>query len=217
MPNEVAKAKINSIRACLEPYEIVRSGRAIRVLPGVYPTSELSEVMVEAMDDGKFGVHPGECVLDYGTGTGFLAIEAAVRGANVIATDINPAAIQCASINASLHNVSDRIQFRLGTNLQPLRTGETFDIILAGMPWDEGVPADMIEAALFDDGFRMRKALLFQSKTLLNAGGRLIISSFAGHELEHPDVYPPDLFEFRVLRERLIRGVVHCAVLALVK
>lgn len=60
--------------------------------------------------------HTGLGVLDVGTGTGILAIMAALRGATrVSAFDIEAWAAENAAENAALNNVADRVTVRQGT------------------------------------------------------------------------------------------------------
>ena len=51
----------------------------------------------------------GERVLDMGTGSGVNAILAATRGADVVAVDLNPHAVEAARANAERNGVPDRI------------------------------------------------------------------------------------------------------------
>ncbi|MCS7131477.1 MAG: class I SAM-dependent methyltransferase, partial [Hadesarchaea archaeon] len=76
----------------------------------------------------------GERVLELGTGCGILAILAAEAGADVVATDVNPAALRCARENALAHGVADRIDFRLGDLFEPVR-GEKFDLVVFNPPY----------------------------------------------------------------------------------
>jgi 2-polyprenyl-3-methyl-5-hydroxy-6-metoxy-1,4-benzoquinol methylase len=72
-------------------------------------------------------VSPGR-LLDMGTGTGILAVEAALRGHRVVATDIYKNTLELARFNARLNGI-DNIDFRLGHLFEPAR-GEQFDLIV---------------------------------------------------------------------------------------
>jgi ribosomal protein L11 methyltransferase len=71
---------------------------------------------------------PGECVLDYGCGSGILAIGAAVLGAReVVGTDVDPQAIRAGDANALANGVSARFVLP-----NALGTG-TFDVVVANI------------------------------------------------------------------------------------
>lgn len=79
-------------------------------------------------------------ISDLGTGSGCVAVTLAVQipGAHIIATDIVPEAIDLAKHNAEQHNVSDRIEFRFGPGLDPLRNGppgQRFDYLCSNPPY----------------------------------------------------------------------------------
>jgi ribosomal protein L11 methyltransferase len=75
----------------------------------------------------------GDSLLDVGTGTGILAIAAAllVPGSKIVAIDVDPQAIEVARENASINNVSDLIEL---LEAQPRQfTGRGFDIVVANL------------------------------------------------------------------------------------
>ncbi|MEE4661909.1 MAG: magnesium protoporphyrin IX methyltransferase [Halieaceae bacterium] len=70
----------------------------------------------------------GRTVLDAGCGTGALAVEAAMRGARVVATDLSPTLVELAGsrVPAELQHL---IEFRVGDMTQT--DGQVFDHIVA--------------------------------------------------------------------------------------
>lgn len=82
-------------------------------------------------------VHPGESVLDIGTGTGIQAIFAARNTKHVVATDINPQAGENARLNIKTHGLEDRIDVRVGDLFAPLSANERFDVILLNLKYPE--------------------------------------------------------------------------------
>ncbi len=84
-------------------------------------------------------VHANAEVLDMGTGSGVCAIFAARHARRVVAVDINAAAIRCASINALLNHLEQRIEFRHGDLFAPV-ADERFDLIVFNPPFLRGVP-----------------------------------------------------------------------------
>ena len=93
----------------------------------------------------------GARVLDAGCGTGALALEAAARGAEVVAIDLSPALVNVARerMNTLLaaHPVAGRIEFRSGDMLDPRLGG--FDHVVAMdslIHYDEADMVRVIEA-----------------------------------------------------------------------
>ncbi len=77
----------------------------------------------------------GVRIADLGTGSGAIALALAYerRNAEVIATDISPAALQVAATNASALRLSN-LQLRQGSWWAPLQ-GETFDLVASNPPY----------------------------------------------------------------------------------
>jgi release factor glutamine methyltransferase len=91
-----------------EGRDIKLGALAFRVYPGVSWPFEDSLPLIENMC-----INQGDSVLDVGTGTGNIAIHAALKGAGrVLALDRNSAAVAAARENAKRHGVSDRIEAR---------------------------------------------------------------------------------------------------------
>ena len=85
---------------------------------GMHPTTRLC---LEALEDL---VRPGEPVIDLGCGSGILAIAAAKLGARpVLATDIEPNALEETRNNARRNRVEDHIHVLLGS-VTDILTGE---------------------------------------------------------------------------------------------
>jgi release factor glutamine methyltransferase len=85
-------------------------------------------------------------VLDMGTGSGVCALFAARLVRRVVAVDINPAAVRCAAVNATLNHLEKRIDFRHGDLFAPV-AGERFDVVLFNPPFLVGAPKDDRDAA----------------------------------------------------------------------
>ncbi|MFF8870015.1 HemK2/MTQ2 family protein methyltransferase [Streptomyces massasporeus] len=103
------------------------------VPPGVYAPQEDTELLAGALFDEP--LPPGAEVLDVGTGSGALALEAARRGSRVTAVDVSWSAVWAARLNARLAGLP--VHIRHGNLFEPVH-GETFDLILANPPY---VPA----------------------------------------------------------------------------
>lgn len=121
-------------------------GVALVMVPGVFDGVRLRTGTVLARALESLRLDGRTRVLDLGTGSGLGAVFAARRGAQVIATDINPEAARCARINALVNQVDTRIETRVGDLFAPVR-GERFDLILFNPPYFRGQPRDMADRA----------------------------------------------------------------------
>ncbi len=77
--------------------------------------------------------HRSQLTLDLGTGTGAHAMLAAGHSDKVIATDLNPRALDFARFNAQLNGISN-IEFVEGDLFEPVK-GKTFDLIVCNPPF----------------------------------------------------------------------------------
>jgi release factor glutamine methyltransferase len=84
-------------------------GTSIAVPPEVMPITPMSHLLGEAV---LADAHAGERVLDMGTGSGVNAVLAATRGAEVVAVDTNPRALDAARANADRNGVAARVEVR---------------------------------------------------------------------------------------------------------
>ena len=82
----------------------------------------------------KMVVTEDDTVLDMGTGCGILAVLEAEKAKTVLAVDINPYALKCASRNAETNN-SKKIMFRHGDLFHPIKKNEFFSLILFNSPY----------------------------------------------------------------------------------
>jgi ribosomal protein L11 methyltransferase len=91
---------------------------------GQHPTTRLCLGLLEEH------VRPGDRVLDLGTGSGILAIAAALLGAGeVLALDIDPVAVKVAKANAAANGVEGRVTALEGTLDAPGAPLGSFDCV----------------------------------------------------------------------------------------
>ena len=88
-------------------------------------------------------------ILDLGTGSGVLAVVCASLGHAVVATDLNPKAVECARINA--RPFGSQIDVRQGDLFEPV-TGERFDVIVWNPPFFEGQPTSLFDLSWRSSG-----------------------------------------------------------------
>ena len=121
---------------------------------------------------------PGARVLDVCTGSGLLAVTAALCGARATAVDVSRRAVVCAALNGRLNGV--RVRALRGDLLAPVR-GERFDAIVSNPPYlpaaDDGLPGRGAARA-WDagrDGRVVLDRLCAQAPDHLAAGGVILL------------------------------------------
>lgn len=141
-------------------------------------------------------------VLDIGTGSGILAIEASRYAKNVIAIDINPHAIKHAKKQAeSIKNI------RFIESYLFSKVKGKFDLILFNPPYlpeeeDEDIEKD-VALVSGKNGLEITEKFLDNASGFLNADGKMLLisSSFAKQELIL-EFAKRNLFEIKVLEKK---------------
>ena len=126
--------------------------------------------------------------LDFGTGTGCLAIALAVKcpGAKITAVDVSAEALALAGENAARHNVAGQIQFLGGDGFAAFSTAAAFDLIISNPPY---IPTEEIatlqpEVRDFDpraaldggaDGLDFYRRLAKEAQSFLKPDGRIML------------------------------------------
>jgi len=105
---------------------------SFEVLEDVYEPAEDTILIADSLSNA---LREGDTVLDVGTGCGILAIIAAKEAKKVVATDINPHAIQCTKLNAEANGVTSKMDVRLGSLFRPIKKAERFDLIMFNAPY----------------------------------------------------------------------------------
>ena len=99
------------IKPSWEAYEPKEGDLVLELDPGMAfgsGTHETTSMCLELLEDA---MHGGESVIDVGTGSGILAIGAAMLGAkDVLAIDIDPVAVRVAKENIEHNHLSDRVR-----------------------------------------------------------------------------------------------------------
>lgn len=142
-------------REWLKNFKPVKFGRRLWVVPTAYTPPEPDAVNM-VLDPGLAfgtGTHPttalclewldtlaghgeleGRTVLDYGCGSGILAVAAALLGAeHVIGTDIDPQALTATRDNATRNKVINAVSMCLPEALDAALAGRQADIIIANI------------------------------------------------------------------------------------
>ncbi len=145
-------------------------GLTIVVPHGVFPPTGVSDVLGRVLRDD---VRDTDRVLDMGTGSGINAILAAARSTDVLAVDLNPAAVAAAAANAERNGVADRITFRESDVFSAV--DGTFDLIVFDPPFRWFAPSDLLEASMADENYGALTRFVQQARDFLNSGGRILM------------------------------------------
>jgi release factor glutamine methyltransferase len=193
-----------------------------RVTPDVLiPRPETEFVLVALLDllKGAGQLHQPLRLADVGTGSGNLAIAAAVHlpQAEITAIDLSADAIQVAIDNARQHHVDDRIRFVQSDLFAAIAESERFEYIVSNPPYiglreKQQLSRDVIDhephVALFagETGIDVLTPLIAQAEHRLMPNGWLLteISPFVRDELLRVVAAHPGL-QHTHLREDLAR------------
>lgn len=93
--------------------------------------------------------HPVATALDLGTGCGVQSLHLARHAGAVVATDLNPRALELAAWSAALSGV--RLELRQGSLYEPV-AGRRFDLIVSNPPYVMSPPATDAERLVYREG-----------------------------------------------------------------
>lgn len=133
--------------------------------------------------------------LDFGTGSGCLAIALATRcpRAQIFAVDVVPEALELAGKNAARHGVIERITFALGNGLSALPREQSFDLIVGNPPYIPSPQLDELQPEVRDydprvaldggvDGLDFYRRLAAEAGAFLRPGGKMMLEFGDGQE-----------------------------------
>jgi methylase of polypeptide subunit release factors len=156
--------------------EVPSLGAHLRTRWGVFAPVRGEHVELTAEAARRWPV-AGKKALDVGTGTGVLALLLARAGARVTATDLSPAAVDCARENAARLGLADRVEV-VEADLFP---GGRFDVVVCNPPWLPHEAVTALDRAVYDPGGRFLARFLDGLASHLAPGGEgwLILSDLA--------------------------------------
>jgi release factor glutamine methyltransferase len=166
---------VNDLKKVNKNTETEIMGKIFTVMPGVFSpaystdTRWFAERMVPIIGKSTF--------LEIGTGTGVIACLAVLNGAKVIATDINPQAIENTKLNQK--NLGINFEIRLGSVFSPIKENEKFDVIFWNHPFNytDDKVNDMLTASVFDEKYSDLKRYFIHAKEHLLPQGKLLLGT----------------------------------------
>lgn len=132
--------------------------------------------------------HPPSTALDFGTGSGCLAIALAAKcpAAQIVAVDISTEALTVARQNAEQNQVAARIEFRHGDGFAALKPGACFDLIISNPPYIASAEIETLQPEVRDhdprgaldggaDGLDFYRRLASEAADFLQPHGKLLV------------------------------------------
>ncbi|MEV8066007.1 class I SAM-dependent methyltransferase [Streptomyces sp. NPDC085995] len=113
---------------------------------------------------------PVGSALDVGTGSGVQALHAGRHATRVTATDVNPRALHITALTLALSG-APAADLRQGSLFEPLREGETFDLIVSNPPFVISPGARLTYRDGGMGGDDLCRTIVQQSGERLNEGG----------------------------------------------
>ena len=107
------------VKPTWEPFSPAPGDKVIEIDPGMAFGSGTHETTGMCLSILEENIHGGEEIIDVGTGSGILAIGAALLGAgHVLAVDIDPDAVKVAAENVAANHVQDTVDVQQGNLLE---------------------------------------------------------------------------------------------------
>jgi release factor glutamine methyltransferase len=166
-------------------------GLEFEVTPAVLVPRPETELLVDFARE-RLPDLPGRMLVDVGTGSGCIAVAAAVHltRARAVAVDLSEEALKIARRNAECHGVSRRILCLRADMLSGIRE-RTADLILSNPPYIPSVDVEELQPEVRDheprmaldggpDGLGFHRQLIAGSIRVLKSGGCLGIEVAAG-------------------------------------
>ncbi len=160
-------------------------GIEFHVTPDVLiPRPDTETLVLELIELARGKAAPR--ILDIGTGSGCIAIAAAVNLPNctVAAVDISERALEIAKSNATRHGVDDRIDFRSGSLFEPI-ADDRYDFVVSNPPYVVKTEIDtlQIDVCKYEprlaldgggDGLDVLRQLVNHASRYLTPGGHIL-------------------------------------------
>lgn len=163
-------------------YEIAVNRRALVPRPETELLAELGWQFLSTVN------HQPATGLDFGTGTGCIAITLAAKCPHAIVTalDVSPDALALARENATRNQVEARIEFLLGDGFAALNSSRQFDLIISNPPYIASAEIATLEPEVRDfdpraaldggaDGLDFYRRLAREAGSFLKPHGKIML------------------------------------------
>ena len=172
--NEV-RLVFKKIKSHKKPYKIKINKIDLIIFPNVFSPKYFTDSEWFAKTIPK--IVKKKKLLEIGTGIGIVALFAALRGAEVVATDINPSAIKNTKENFKRYNL--KIPVILSDMYKNLNSKEKFDFIFWNHPFNKGKnPKEtLLLQGGFDYNYNGLKRYIEEAHKYLKKNGRLLLGT----------------------------------------
>jgi release factor glutamine methyltransferase len=159
----------------------------------------------------KFPYREEDNFLEIGCGAGYGSILAIKHGAkHVVATDINPSALENTRLNCERHKVEDKIEIiesDLFSNVHGKYSTTYWNHPFITAPEDYKFD-NIVERAVFDPGYKLLKRFLSESAQYLAEGGRVLVglADVGGLDYFRQLAEQYGFYEKEILRETGVEG-----------
>jgi release factor glutamine methyltransferase len=171
------------------------------VMPSVYAPCYFTDSLWYA--DVLPAVVRARSLLEIGCGTGIISLRCAQAGACVVATDVNPAAVKNARLNAEVNGID--LEVMQGSVYEPLGKEQRFDFIFWAHPFNncDLQQGDLLLRSGFDSGYSDLRKYVEGARQHLATGGRLLLGSGDTADLHAVESIAADNgYSLRVLSQR---------------
>ena len=159
------------------PYEVAVCGKQFVIHKDVFSPRYFRSTEIFSR---RFPYRSKDRVLEIGCGPGITAVLIALKGATeVVAVDINPAAVENTRANARLHDVDDVVSAQESDIYSAIEPGRRFRTIYWNAPFiyvpSAYVHGSCLERALYDPGYGAFRSFLSDAPSFVAPGGRVIV------------------------------------------
>jgi release factor glutamine methyltransferase len=153
-------------------------------------------------------------VLDFGTGTGCIAIALASKcpNATITATDISVNALALAKQNAEKNNVAERIEFLQGDGFAALSSNSKFDLVISNPPYIPSAEIETLQPEVRDfdprvaldggaDGLDFYRRISTEAKPFLKPDGKIMLEFGDGQADEIKRIFKNEKWIVEAVKE----------------
>ena len=189
-------------------YEIAVSRHALIPRPETELLAELGWKFLSTIN------HQPSTALDFGTGTGCIAIALAAKcpNANITALDVSADALALAKQNALQNQVAERIEFLQGDGFAALSTKTQFDLLIGNPPYIASAEIETLDPEVkgFDplgaldggaDGLDFYRRLATEAKLFLKPDGKIMLEFGDGQADEIKKIFENEKWIVEAVQE----------------